>query len=121
MQSFLQDLRYGVRMLLNAPAFTIVAVVTLALGIGATTAIFSVVYAVLLRPLPYVDSDRLVHLFANDSGSGTSHRSFELWKAQSRSFEDMAVYYKNTGISRVTIRGLNEPESVQAGFTSANV
>jgi len=110
--------------MLQAPAFTLAAVLTLVLGIGANTAIFSVVNAVLLRPLPYRDSERLVQVAGAEPSTpiaGTSYRSFELWKSQSRSFEDMAVYYKNTGFSRVVIGGIQEPEAVQAGFTSANL
>ncbi|MBX3278008.1 MAG: ABC transporter permease [Acidobacteria bacterium] len=92
---FWQDVRYGVRMLIRQPGFTLIAVLTLALGIGATTAIFSVVNAVLLRPLPFRDSERLVTLWENNIKDGierddVSPANFLDWRERSRSFEEMA-------------------------------
>ena len=88
MLSFVQDLRYALRMLLKSPGFTIVAVVTLALGIGANVATFSVVYAVLLRPLPFPHPEQLVRVFddlrgPNEHDVGMS--APELWDLQDRS------------------------------------
>jgi len=94
MQTLWQDLRYGVRMLLKKPGFTLIAIITLGLGIGATTAIFSVVNAVLLRPLPYPEADRLLfigqHYKSGQSGAGEP--KFLFWREQSQSFEAMAAY-----------------------------
>src|SRR5262245_45148736 len=95
MQTFLQDLRYGIRMLLRKPVFTLVAVVTLALGIGANTAIFSVVNAVLLRPLPFADPDRLVWMWGSIRNFGeqasVSPLDFLDYREQNRSFEQFAA------------------------------
>ncbi len=96
-ETLLQDLRYGFRMLAKNPGFTLVALLTLALGIGANTAIFSVVNAVLLRPLPYPDSGRLMMVWATDARRGntedvTSYPGFEDWRAQSKSFEGMTAF-----------------------------
>jgi putative ABC transport system permease protein len=112
------DLRYAFRQLRRNPGFTAVAVLTLALGIGGTTAIFSVIYSVLFRPLPYREPGRLVRVFSTSPDNAREPvllRDFEIWKSQSQSFEAMANYYKNTGISRVTLTGAPEPESVQGG------
>jgi predicted permease len=117
-----QDIRYGVRALRKSPSFACIAVVTLALAIGANTAIFSVIEAVLLRPLPYRDPSHLVLLTdAKDPDEGgILYRDFEVWKSQNRSFADMGVYYRDSGWSRVTLTGGNEPASVQGAFVSAN-
>jgi len=89
-----RDLRYGVRLLLRSRAFALVAVLTLGLGIGAATAVFSVVDGVLLRPLPYPDPDRIVRLFQVDStgrrNSTVSEPNFEDWKSGTHSFSAMA-------------------------------
>ena len=118
-----QDLRYAIRTLLKNRGFTLIAVLTLALGIGANTAIFSVVNAVLLRPLPYKEPGRLFFLTTDrqDSKAPTSLENFEAWKARSSVFEDMAIFYRNTGWSRVTLTGTEDPEQVSGGFVSANL
>jgi putative ABC transport system permease protein len=118
-----QDLRYGARMLRRNPGFTAVAILSLALGIGANTAIFSVLYAVMLRPLPYRDPNQLVLIFSKgheDQREPILLDDFAILKSQSQSFESMSIFYKNTGISRVNLTGAAEPEVAQGGFVSAD-
>jgi hypothetical protein len=90
------DLRYAARVLRSSPSFTSIAILTLTLGIGANTAMFSVVNAVLLRPLPYDDPDRLAMLWTDDPKrdireEGTSYPTYLDWRSQSRTFADMAI------------------------------
>ena len=95
MSALIQDLRYGLRLLAKNPGFSAVAVVALALGIGANTAIFSVVNGVLLRPLPYGDPDRLMHVSETSPEFATmsvAYPNFVDWKDQSRSFAGLAAY-----------------------------
>ena len=99
MQTLWQDLRYGARMLLKQPGFTLIAVLTLALGIGANTAIFSVVKGVLLRPLPYAEPQQLVRLFETVERSAMGGDRMEVapanfldWRAQTQSFSGLAAY-----------------------------
>jgi putative ABC transport system permease protein len=118
-----QDLRYGARMLRKQPGFTLIAVLTLALGIGANTAIFSVVNAVLLRPLPYRAPDRLTQVWEHNRSKNKSQGSvapanFLDWKEQNQSFEEMAAYDIFPGFN-LTDGG--EPERVQAARVSANL
>ena len=90
MSNFVQDLRYGLRMLRKNRGTTVIAVAALALGIGANTAIFSVVSAVLLAPLPYREPDRIVTLLNRGTGPA-SPADFQDWRAEARSFESMAT------------------------------
>ncbi len=107
-----QDIRYGTRVLLKHKAFTAIAVITLALGIGANTAIFSVVNELLLRPLPYRDSDRIVMLWeVSPEGrhqNTTSRANFRAWREQSTSYQNIAAFSDQ----RFTLTGDGEPEEV---------
>jgi putative ABC transport system permease protein len=115
----IQDLRFGLRMLLKHPGFTLIAALTLALGIGANTAIFSVVNAVLLRPLPFAEPERLMWLWdttPQNSAMPASLPDFLDWKEQSRSFEHLAAFqsgpmFLDTGDgARETLVGQVTPE-----------
>jgi putative ABC transport system permease protein len=118
----IQDLRYGVRMLLKHPGFTTIAVITLALGIGANTAIFSVVNAVLLRPLPYQEPERLIRLWESNPGRGwpefsASALNFEDWRKQQTVCEQLAAYEFAT----FNLTGGGEPERAAALGVTANL
>ena len=118
--TLLQDVRYGARMLLKNPGVTIIVTIALALGIGANTAIFSVVNAVLIRPLPYEESDRLV--FLNEKSAvldemSISYPNFTDWREQNHSFEKMGVY--NRGSYNLT--GTGEPERIITAQMSADL
>jgi putative ABC transport system permease protein len=121
MQTFLQDLRYGARILLKNPLSTWVAVITLALGIGANTAIFSVVNALLLRPLPYPDSGKLVRLWesneeANIPSFSVTYPTFLDWREQNQVFTEMAAY-REDGFN---LTGRSEPERVIGARVTAD-
>ena len=95
MNGLIQDIRYALRQLRKSPGFTLVAVITLALGIGANTAIFSVVQGVLLQPLPYHDSDRLARVWSTSprwSRDVSSYPDFKDWVEQNHTFQQMAAY-----------------------------
>jgi len=123
LQDLLQDLRYGVRQLRRSPGFTAVAVLTLALGIGANTAMFSVIEAVLLRPLPYRDASHLVRVASlwHRAGSATLFSSsppdFFDWRDQSRSFSSMFAYR----YSEFALTGHGEAKRVRAVLATAGM
>jgi len=120
----LQDLRYGLRSMMKTPAFFAVAVATLALGIGANTAMFSVVNAVLLRPLPYQEPDRLVFLreinpLLGGDQLGVSWPNFKDWREASRSFESLAAIY--TTQATISDERTPEAERVPVALVSAEL
>lgn len=118
--TLLQDLRYGVRMLAKAPTFSLIAIFTLALGIGANTAIFSVVNGVLLNPLPFHDSQQLVSIFeeiTNFKNGSISYPNFVDWRRMNRTFETMAAY-RSVGF---TLSGNGEPERLHGEMVSAGL
>ena len=121
MQSLFKDVRYGLRSLLKHPAFTAISIVTLALGIGANTAIFTVVNAVVLRPLPYPDSERLAMLWTTKDVNQEQPFSFADYndlKSQATSFSAIGAA---SPLWNFTLTGNGEPEPIQGMFVSANL
>lgn len=115
MATLVRDLRYGLRTLAKSPGFTIVALLTLALGIGANTVIFSVVDAVLFKVLPYPQPQRLVALVENEHMAGnvsTSWPDYLDWQKQNQVFDSIAVY----NINGMNLTGLDQPERVQVMY-----
>lgn len=121
--TFLQDVRYGARMLRKNPGFATLAIITLALGIGANTAIFSVINTVMLRPLPYPDADRLVLMneMAVDRGRvdmmSVSWKDYLDWRRQARSFQNLGIFRAQN----LTLTGVDQPERLNGAMVSADV
>ena len=116
-----QDLVYALRALRSAPGFALVALLTLALGIGANTAIFSVVRGVLLSPLPFPDADRVIRVWhanqsENDLKSQVSEPDFLEWKAESTRFASLAAYWYAPGGSGADLTGVGNPERIQGAY-----
>ncbi|MBA2340751.1 MAG: ABC transporter permease, partial [Pyrinomonadaceae bacterium] len=121
LENLIHDLRYALRMMRRSPGFTAVAVVTLALGVGANTAIFSLVSAVLFRPLNYHEPDRLVMVWEDESAAGFPRETpaagnYADWKAQNQVFADMAALE----LRSFNLTGDSEPEKISAFGVTAN-
>jgi predicted permease len=119
MQTLLQDLRYGARMLWKSPGFTLIAVITLALGIGANTAIFSVIDALMLRPLPFREPDKLFQVWESNVKLGyneidASYPNFADWRDQNQVFEQIAIY-SGGGYN---LAAAAEPEQIRGAIVS---
>ena len=129
-ETTMQDVRYGLRALRKSPAYSLVAIATLAIGIGAGTAVFSVVGAVLLRPLPYAAPDQLVRIFETNplrrwTRNIAAPANYWDWRAQNRSFVDIAAYEQfnsnGSGASDVFLTGFGEPQGLRALAVSGNL
>ena len=119
-ESVINDIRHAARSLIKTPVFTIAALLALTLGIGCTTAIFSLVNAIVLRSLPFKNPDRLVLLWGNVQRQkverrGNSYPDYLDWRAQSSSFESMAAYWNGS----FTLTGVDEPERISGEWVSA--
>ena len=121
METLIQDVRYGLRTLLKNRGFTVVAVLALALGIGANTAIFSVVNAAMIRPLPFKNSDQLVMVWEHNRVRARpqnviSPANYLDWRDRNTVFEDMAIFYD----SRFNLTDVDNPEEIPAQFVTTN-
>lgn len=122
MESFWQDLKYGIRVLGKSPGFTAIAILTLALGIGANTAIFSVVNAEIWRPLPFRDPEQLVRVASTNAkthaiNNAASYPDFADWRSQNRVFQNMAAYTE----ASFTLTGIDQPAHLEAASVSADL
>jgi len=121
MDTLLKDVRYAIRNLVKRPGFTLIAVITLALGIGANSAIFSAINALLLKPLPFPGLDRVVALWDKIPSRGVVHNEVAManyldWRAQNQSFEQLALYrWWSTNLT-----GVEPPERIQGFLVTAN-
>src|SRR5215208_1057102 len=121
METLLKDIRYGFRGLLKRKGFAAIAVLTLALGIGANTAIFSSVYALLLKPLPFPELDRVVAIWDSYPSRGVQRNEVSManyldWRAQSHSFEQLALY----SWWSANLTAVDPPERIQGMVVTAN-
>ncbi len=122
METLLKDFRYGVRMLMKRPGFTAVAIIALALGIGANTAIFSVINAVILKPLPFSDPDRLIRVYETDKHRGltqgsASYPDFADWRDQNHVFERIAAFHDSGPV----LTGGDDAVRLQGAVVSADL
>src|SRR3954471_9148069 len=119
----LSDIRYAFRQLIKSPSFSATAIIALALGIGATTAMFAVIYAFLLRPLPYADPDKLVMLESRSTRTGNdlgvNYLDFVDWQKQNRSFSDIAFFNLRWNGNLESPGGM--PETLKTPSTTANL
>src|SRR3954447_18954902 len=129
-ETTLQDLRYGLRALRKSPAYSLVAIATLAIGIGAGTSVFSVVGAVLMRPLPYSTPDQLVRIFETNplrrwTRNIAAPANYADWRTRNKSFTDVAAYEQFTvngsGAGDVFLTGFGEPQGLKALGVSGNL
>jgi putative ABC transport system permease protein len=122
-ENLFQDIRFALRLLRKSPGFTITAVATLALGIGANTAVYNIVYDVLIQPLPFYEPDELVQVWETHPSLRqvqVTVPDFEEWKTQTRCFDQMAAYTLQA-MNKVTLIGAGEPEVIQATMATSDL